>query len=134
MDIQDKTGTGLMLKGRFFKLDGAGTPKIANFREGSQITELYAWAVIAAGTAAASINGDEYAVIAIDPVDIVEATARLNQAESLNNDITWIPVPIGADPIRIPLSNPLVNGTFSAGCVAAKSVGGVAVDLYIGAQ
>lgn len=129
--VADKTGTGAAIKGRWMQLNNAGGIKTANFRVGSNITELLLFAKPVAGTAA--LAGDEYVVVAVDPENLVQATTMLTQVESLDNDISWLPVPVN-ELTRIPLTAALVNGTFSAGCISAKTVGGIALDLWIGGQ
>ena len=129
--VATKSGNGQRIKGRFAKLDNASGIKIVNFAAGSNISILHIYAVPIAGTAA--LAGDEQVLIAIDPYDLAAATSVLTQVESLDNDISWIPIPVNKWE-KIDLSANLVNGTFSGGCVALKTVGGIALDVYVGGQ
>lgn len=129
--VNPRPGNGTQSRNRWMQLDNAGGVEIAEWPEGANITELNFFAKPVAGTAA--LVGDEYAVIAIDPDGAVAAAAMLTQVESLQNDINWLPIPLN-EIVRIPLTTAIVNGTLGGGCVAAKTVGGIALDLWIGAQ
>lgn len=122
-------GPGTSGRYRWLQLDNAGTVKSAYWPSGANITDLVFFCKPVAGTAA--LAGDEHCIIAIDAIDAPAAAAMLTQTESTASDIGWVPINVG-EYVRIPLTTALTQGTLSGGIVYAKTVGGIALDLWIG--
>lgn len=128
-NVNHVPGPQTQARNRWLQLDNAGTREKAEWPSGANIKELTFFAAPVAGTAA--VVGDEYVAVAIDAADDPSADAMLTQVESSANDINWIPIPLYTV-VRIPLTDALSNGTLGGGRVDAKTVGGVALDLWIG--
>lgn len=117
-------------KGRWLNLDNAGTRKDAIWPEGSSIKELIFWAIPNVGEIPL---GTEYVIIGFDPANDALADLFLTQIESTQDDIQWYPIPIN-QVIRIPLKNALKEGDLNGGRIPAKTVGGVACNIWIGGK
>jgi len=127
--VYPKGGTGNPLRGRWIQLDNASGIKGVEFPSGANIKHLTFDAVPVAGTAA--LAGDERVLICIDADDAIIAAAMLAQVESTVSDVQWIPITINKKE-EIPLLNALTKGALGGGTVYAKTVGGIAIDLWIG--
>jgi len=128
--IRALTGRGTQSRNRYRTLDNAGTRLKVEWPSGADIKDLSFFAMPIPGSV---ITGDEFVLVAIDSVNDAAANASLTQTDSEIADVQWWPVPLGV-PINIPQSAALVNGTLGGGRVDAKTVGGVAINLFIGAN
>ena len=129
--VSNRFGSGKPSRDRFLKLDNAGGIKSAEWPSGAKIQFLTFFAMPVAGTTA--VAGDEYVVITVDPLNSALAASYLNQTESLTSDIQWKPIPLNRL-IELPLDEVMQNGSLGGGVISAKTVGGLAIDLYIGAN
>ena len=128
--VANRFGSGKASRDRFLKLDNAGGIKSAEWPSGANIQFLTFFAMPIAGS---TVAGDEYVVITIDPLNSTLASSYLTQTESLTSDIQWKPIPLNKL-IELPLEEAMVNGSLGGGIISAKTVGGLAIDLYIGAN
>jgi len=115
-------------RGRWLELDNAGARKDVEFPEGAGVKELVFFAIPAPGSVT---TGDEYVIIGLDPANDALADLFLTQVESTVDDIQWIPIPLNQI-VRIPLSAALSKGSLNGGRIPAKTVGGVAINIWIG--
>ena len=80
-----------------------------------------------------SVSDSAFTAITVDAANDVLAAAFLTIAQATNTDIQWKPIPIGKL-IDMDLTTILKQGSLSGGTLHAKSVGGVPVNLWIGAS
>ncbi len=123
-------GTGQQNRNRYQQLDNAGTRLKVEWPSGANITDLTFFASPIPGS---TLAGDEVVLVAIDSVDDAAADNALTQTPSATDDVQWIPIPMNKY-ISLPQSSALSNGSLGGGRVDAKTIGGVAVDLFIGAS
>jgi len=124
-------GTGAQNRNRYLVLSGTPTTiGKATWESDSNITDLTFFATYPVG---ATIAYDEYVLVTIDSVSDAAGANNLLQATSETAAVQWFPIPMNKM-ISIPLSAAMSNGTNSAGVVHARTSGGIALDLWIGAS
>jgi len=124
-------GTGEQNRNRFLELKSTGAILSAHWPAGADISAITCLATTEKGVAATT--GEEYVLVAVDSVDSATAAAELTETSSATDDVQWHKILL-KDLTDIPQSEFLSNGPLGGGIIYAKAVGGINIDLAIGAS
>lgn len=132
------TGEGPATQARNRALSNVTMRQKVEWAAGSNITYLTVLATLEEGTTlVAGSELDVYAVISIDAENDAEADGNLgttsNPPSSSTADAQFIPIPLGVF-VKIPLTTPLVNGSYGGGRIDVRSVDGTSLNIWMGAN
>jgi len=131
--VNTRQGTGKVARNRYVELDNAGTEANVIWPAGANIAELILFSQFHIGETATL---GAKVVVCIDPANDALGDSFLTIINSPDNDVQWYPVKTTAEgwETRFPLEHALTQGLYNGGVLRMKTVGGKAIDVWVGAN